>query len=66
MPAYKIGSGGIMDEFNNKFQRKKPIFLATGASNINEVVNAAEIFKNKQRIMYYAMQYKLYWKFRKF
>ncbi len=44
VPAYKIGSGDITwtSLITKISKKKKPIFLATGASNINEVVYAAE------------------------
>ena len=44
VPAYKIGSGDITwEEMLTKVAKKnKPYFLASGASNINEVKNAME------------------------
>ena len=53
--AYKIGSGDInwreiITKISNK---KKPVILATGASNFNEVKNTVELIlqKNKQLVL---------------
>lgn len=45
LPAYKIGSGDLTfrEIIVAISKMNKPVFLATGASNINEVIDAAEI-----------------------
>ena len=45
MPAYKVGSGDITwwEALTRMAQKKKPIFLATGASEMNEVKKAVQI-----------------------
>lgn len=45
LPAYKIGSGDItfLDILEKIACRNKAVFLATGASNIDEVIDAASI-----------------------
>ena len=47
MPAYKIGSGDITwDEIITKIANKnKPVFIATGASNIKEVIKAFKLIR---------------------
>ena len=52
--AYKIGSGDITwKEIISKIsKKKKPVFLATGASNISEVVDAVKlILKNQKKLV---------------
>jgi sialic acid synthase SpsE len=51
VPAYKIGSGDITwPEIIEKIASKqKPIFLATGASNMNDVKRAAKIILRKNQ-----------------
>ena len=48
VPAYKIGSGDIAwHEMLKKIASKnKPVLFATGASNMQEVINAVEILKS--------------------
>ncbi len=45
MPAYKVGSGDITwhESLERMASKKKPIFLATGASSIEEVSRAVQI-----------------------
>ena len=53
VPAYKIGSGDITWHEILKYisKKKKPIIIATGASNINEVEMAIKILrKNNKKI----------------
>jgi N-acetylneuraminate synthase len=47
VPAFKIGSGEItwLDQLKYVAKKKKPIFLATGASDIEEVIEAVDIIK---------------------
>ncbi len=42
LPAFKIGSGDItwLEELKHIARKKKPVLLATGASNMNEVIEA--------------------------
>jgi sialic acid synthase SpsE len=51
--AYKIGSGDITwKEILNKIEKKnKPIILATGASNLNEVNSAVKILTKRNKIV---------------
>lgn len=44
MPAYKVGSGDItwLEELKKIAAKQKPVFLATGASTLNEVRKAVE------------------------
>jgi len=54
VPAYKIGSGDITwVQFVEKVaQRKKPVFIATGASSMEDVQRAVEaILKHNSRIV---------------
>ena len=55
VPAFKIGSGEITWHEQLKYvaQKNKPIFLATGASNLNEVTEAVKIISkyNKNLIL---------------
>ncbi len=48
VPAYKIGSGDItwLEEVEYIAKKNKPVFLATGASNITEVTEAVETIAN--------------------
>ncbi len=51
--AFKIGSGditwsGILEYIASK---KKPVLLATGASNMDEVKKAVDIFKNNELVL---------------
>ena len=48
VPAYKIGSGDITfhDIILKMANYKKPIFVATGASDLNEVIDVMESIKN--------------------
>jgi len=50
MPAFKIGSGDLAwDDMLLKIaSKKKPFFIASGASTINEVTHAVKILKNKK------------------
>ena len=52
--AYKIGSGDInWREIVDKIARKnKPIILATGASNFEEVKKTVELIKKKIKNLY--------------
>ena len=51
MPAYKIGSGDITwDEIITKIANKnKPVFIATGASNIKEVIKAFKLIRKENK-----------------
>ena len=54
IPAYKIGSGDITwkESLIKIAKKKKPVILATGASNINEVINAFNIiYKYNKKII---------------
>ena len=48
VPAYKIGSGDITwaEMLTAVAERRKPVLLATGASTMNEVVDAVEIIRS--------------------
>ena len=50
LPAYKIGSGDLAwDDMINKISsKKKPFFIATGASTMKEVRHAVKILKKKK------------------
>lgn len=50
MPAFKIGSGDLAwdDMLINIASKKKPFFVATGASTIKEVEHAVKILKAKK------------------
>lgn len=52
--AYKIGSGDItwIDIIKHIAKKNKPVFIATGASNLNDVVRAVNVIKkyNKKKI----------------
>ena len=45
MPAYKVGSGDItwLESLERMAKKNKPILLATGASNMNEVEEAVDL-----------------------
>ena len=51
IPAYKIGSGEItyLDSIENMSKKQKPIFMATGASDIGEVRAAVETVLNSNQ-----------------
>lgn len=51
LPAYKIGSGDItnLEILNTVAEQNKPVFLATGASDINDCLKAANTILNKNR-----------------
>ena len=51
MQAYKIGSGDISwhEIIERIAKKKKPVFLATGASEINEVKKAFNILYKKNK-----------------
>ena len=55
IPAYKIGSGDITwrQSLINIAKKKKPVFLATGASTITDVISASKkiLKKNKKLII---------------
>jgi sialic acid synthase SpsE len=57
MPAYKIGSGDLAwDDMLNKISsKKKPFFIATGASTMEEVRHAVKVLK-KQKSKFCLMQ----------
>ena len=50
VPAHKVGSGDItwIEIIQRMCKRKVPIFLATGASNINDVERAMKIIQNEE------------------
>jgi sialic acid synthase SpsE len=53
IPAFKIGSGDIMwkDIIVKIAKKKKPVFIATGASTLNEIINSVRtILKYNKKI----------------
>ena len=49
VPAYKIGSGDVswLDIINHIASKNKPVFLATGASNMSDVEDAMSVLSEK-------------------
>ena len=63
VPAFKIGSGDISwhEILDYIAAKRKPVFLATGASTLEEVKMAMQVIKKAYRKnCSYAVQHKLY------
>jgi sialic acid synthase SpsE len=49
MPAYKVGSGDVnwIEELERIASKDKPVFLATGAATLDDVVRAVDVFRGR-------------------